>query len=341
MADAPGRATSEKERGWIAPMSVTSGASTQTARATSADRRAALLAAEDALLRAAAPDVAIERGEVMTPDGVRLHYLACGEGEPLLMLHGRGNAGALFAPLFAPLAAQRRVIALDLPGWGLSDKPPFTGRNARDALEVWVGGALALLDALGLDQVDLLGHSMGGLTALGLALDHPARVSRLILTDSGGLGRTTPLDVRIFFWLKPERLFPRLGQRFMAWTLAQDDARYRTLRDETFAFTWAVANQPDVIPSGGRAFDRWVSVIGVHYDLFDRLRELEQPTLMLWGERDRITPYAEALRARRRIAHGRLVAFTNCGHSPFVERPADFARVVNVWLNGGGAPSRV
>ncbi len=309
--------------------------------ATAADRRAALLAAEDALLRAAAPDVAIERGEVMTPDGVRLHYLTCGEGEPLLLLHGRGNAAALFAPIFAPLAAQRRVIALDLPGWGLSDKPPFTGRNARDALRVWMGGALALLDALGLDQVDALGHSMGGLTTLALALDHPTRVSRLILADSGGLGRIAPLDVRLFFWLMPERLFPLLGQRFMAWALAQDDPRYRTLRDETFAFTWAIANQPEVIPSGGRAFNRWVNLTGVHLDLFDRLRELEQPTLMLWGERDRITPYGDALKARRRIAHGRLVAFTYCGHSPFAERPADFARVVNVWLNGGGAPSRV
>jgi pimeloyl-ACP methyl ester carboxylesterase len=309
--------------------------------ATAPDRHAALLAAEDALLRAAAPGVAVERGEITTADGARLHYLTCGEGEPLLLLHGRGGAGALFAPLFAPLAAQRRVIALDLPGWGLSDKPPFTGRDTRDALRVWMGGALALLDALGLDQVDLFGHSMGGLTALCLALDHPARVSRLILADSGGLGRFTPFDIRLFFWLMPERLFPLLGQRFMAWVLAQDDPRYRTLRDETFAFTWAVANQPEVIPSGGRAFNRWINLAGVHFDLFDRLRELEQPTLMLWGERDRITPYADALKARRRIAHGRLVALTHCGHSPFAERPDDFARVINVWLNGGGAPSRV
>lgn len=318
--------------------------STSPASTTSAappDRRAALLAAEDALLRAAAPGVAVERGEITTPDGVRLRYLTCGEGEPLLLLHGRGSAGAQFAPIFAPLAAQRRVIALDLPGWGLSDKPPFTGRTARDALQVWMGGALALLDALEIPQVDLLGHSMGGFTALGLALDHPARVNRLILVDSGGLGRAIPFDIRLYFWLKPERLHPLLGPRFMAWALAHEDPRYRTLRDEAFAFTWAVTTQPEIIPSGARAFDRWVSLSGVHFDLFDRLRELEQPTLLLWGERDRVIPYADALRARRRIAHGRLVAFTNCGHSPFAERPADFARVVNVWFNGGGAPSRV
>ncbi len=167
------------------------------APATAADRRAALIAAEDALLVAVAPDIAVQRGEITTADGARLHYLTCGEGEPLLLLHGRGNAGALFGPIFAPLAAQRRVITLDLPGWGLSDKQPFTGHDARDALRVWMDGALALMDALGLEQVDLLGHSMGGLTALGLALDHPTRVNSLILVDAGGLGRTMPLDLRL------------------------------------------------------------------------------------------------------------------------------------------------
>lgn len=314
------------------------------AHLTPAGSRAALLAAEEALLRAAAPEIEVTRAEITAPDGARLHYLSCGAGEPLLLVHGRGGAAAQFAPLFPALAAQRRVIALDLPGWGLSDKPPFTGRDTPDALRIWTGGVLALLDALELERVDLLGHSMGGLTALSLALDHPARVERLILADSGGLGRTTPFDVRLFFWLKPERLFPLLGKGFMAWTLAQDDPRYKragSRRDEAFEFAWQVYNQREIIPSGARAFDTWVRLSGVHFDLRDRLRELEIPTLLLWGERDRIVPYAEALKARRRIAHGRLVAFTHCGHSPHAERPDDFARVVNVWLNGGGAPSRV
>jgi monooxygenase len=313
----------------------------QAQRATPGERRAALLAAEEALLRAAAPEVAVERGEITTAEGARLHYLSCGVGEPLVIVHGRGGAGAQFARLFPALAAQRRVITLDLPGWGLSDKPPFTGRDTRDALRVWTGGVLALLDALGLERVDLLGHSMGGLTALSVALDHPERVERLILVDSGGMGRTMPFDVRLFFWLMPERLFPRFGQRLMASTIFQDDPRYKTLRDEAFAFAWQVYNQPEIIASGGRAFNTWVTPLGVTFDLRDRLRELEMPVLLLWGERDRIAPYAEALQARRRIAHGRLVAFTHTGHSPFAERPDDFARVVNVWLNGGGAPSRV
>jgi pimeloyl-ACP methyl ester carboxylesterase len=311
---------------------------------TASDRRATLLAAEETLLRAAAPDVTVERGEVTALDGARLHYLDCGAGDPLLLVHGRGGSGAQFAPLLSALAAQRRVITLDLPGWGLSDKPPFMGHNTADALAIWTAGVLALLNALDIERIDLLGHSIGGLTALQLALDRPERVNNLILVDAGGLGRTTPFDVRLFFWLMPERLFPRFGKDFMARILARDDSRYRTepaAMAPLLDFAWALYNQPEIIPSGGRAFNRWSNPWGVNYDLRDRLPELQIPVLMLWGERDRVIPYSEALLARRRIAHGRLVAFTRNGHSPFAERPTDFARVVNVWLNGGGAPSRV
>jgi pimeloyl-ACP methyl ester carboxylesterase len=300
---------------------------------------AELQAAEEALLHTAG--VAVERHEAPGPGGGSLHYLTCGEGEPLLLLHSRGSAAALFTPIFAPLAAQRRVIALDLPGWGLSEKPIFTGRTPQDALRFWMDGVIALLDHLGLDRVDLLGHSMGGFTALGLALDHPDRVRSLLLADAGGLGRAAALDVRLYFWLKPERLHRWLGRDFMARVLAQDGAKRSVPRDEAFEFTWQVTTQRAVIPSGARAFDRWIDLFGVHLNFLDRLLTLEQPTLLLWGERDRVAPYADALRARKLIRHGRLVVFTGCGHSPFTERPADFARVVNVWLNGGNAPSRV
>ena len=321
-------------------MSATSDASAATT--TSADLPAALVAAEEALLATAG--VEVERGEAPGPGGARLHYLTCGEGEPLVLLHGRGGAAAEFTPILAPLAAQRRVIALDLPGWGLSGKPAFTGRTARDALRVWMDGALALLDHLGLERVDLLGHSMGGFTALGLALEHPERVRRLLLADSGGLGREIAFDVRLFFWLGPERLYPRLGRDFMARIMAQDTPRTPKrpiARDEAFEFAWQVGTQREVIPSGARAFNAWVNLFGVQLDLLDRLRTLEPPTLLLWGERDRVTPYAHALHARKFMRQARLVVFTRCGHSPFAERPADFARVVNVWLNGGNAPSRV
>ncbi|HEX4627510.1 MAG TPA: alpha/beta fold hydrolase, partial [Gemmatimonadales bacterium] len=178
----------------------------------------ALDALEIALL--ATTGIAVERRDVEV-GGVRLHTLACGAEEdvPLVLLHGRGGAGAGFAPILPQLAVRRRVLTVDLPGWGLSEKPRFSGHTPEDALRVWVDGAMAFLDGQGLEQVDLLGHSMGGFTALGLALAHPERVGRLILVDSAGLGREMQLDVRLYFGLGPEKLHRRLGRRFTRFVL--------------------------------------------------------------------------------------------------------------------------
>ncbi|HEU5349437.1 MAG TPA: alpha/beta fold hydrolase [Ktedonobacterales bacterium] len=298
----------------------------------------ALVAAEEALLATAG--IPVERHDTRV-NGVRIHYLTCGEGEPLVLVHGRGTAAAMFTPILTGLAATRRVFALDLPGWGLSEKPPFTGHSASDAVAVWRDALYGFLDDQGLTQTDLAGHSMGGLTALAVALDAPERVRRLALIDSGGLGIETPFDVRLYFRLKPERLNRWLGRRFFAWAIGQDDARLAKERGPLFDFMYAVESQSEIIPSGGRAFDKWVNLGGVHLDFRGRLKELQMPVLLLWGDHDRLIPYSTALHAVRQIRTGRLVAFTRCGHSPHQERPTDFVRTLLAWLDGYRVPSRV
>lgn len=299
---------------------------------------ATLAAAEEALLQTTGVPVA--RHDVLVR-GTRLHYLTSGTGEPLVLIHGRGGAGALFAPILAPLAQHYQVIALDLPGWGLSAKPPFHGRNAHDALNLWMHGVLGLLDTLGVAQAHLLGHSMGGFTALGIGLEHPDRVRRLVLVDSGGLGMQTRLDERVEFRLKPERLVRWFGPRLLAAGLRRERPGKPVERDARFAFLYALLTQPGIITSGPRAFDRWVNLLGVHLDFTRRVKELAMPVLLMWGDRDSTTPYGDALLAARALGPGHLVAFTGCGHSPFVERPADFARVALAWLDGDRVASRV
>jgi pimeloyl-ACP methyl ester carboxylesterase len=306
-----------------------------------------LAAAEEAYLRLAAPGLPIARHET-TSGSLRLHYLSCGQGEPLLLLHGRGSSAARFAPILAPLAAERRVLALDLPGWGLSAKPPFTGRTAADALRVWVEGVRALLDDQDIERADLLGHSMGGFTALGFALDAPERVGRLVLVDPGGVGTQMQLDVRLFFALGPERLYRRFGKRLVRFVYARETAAppaAHTANPATaqaeIEFLYRLSTQHEILASGARAFNAWINLRGVHLDLSERLPELTLPVLLLWGMRDRVTPYANALRAVRHLRDGRLVTFTRCGHAPFAERPDDFAHVLLAWLAGVHVPNRV
>jgi pimeloyl-ACP methyl ester carboxylesterase len=179
---------------------------------------------------------------------------------------------------------------------------------------------------------------------LAVALDAPERVRRLALIDSGGLGIETPFDVRFYFRVKPERLNSWLGPRFFGWVLSRDGGANATLakdRGPLFDFFYAVMSQRSVIPSGGRAFDKWVNLGGVHFDFRSRLKELEMPVLLLWGDNDHLIPYQTALHAVRQIHTGRVVAFTHCGHAPQMERPADFARTLAAWLDGYRVPSRV
>lgn len=299
----------------------------------------ALSAAEEVLL--ATTGIPVERHDI-TVNGLRLHYLTCGEGEPLLMLHGRGLASALYAPILSQLAQDRRVIALDLPGWGLSGKPRFTGHSAADALHLWMGGALALMDALDIAQADILGHSMGGFTALGIALEHEQRVRRLVLVDSGGLGTDVQLDVRLYYTLGPERLHRLLGRRFTQFVMDAGGSTHNVSPDDPALDFWhAVVTQEDIIPSGDAAFHRWVNFMGVHLTFMDRLKELKMPVLLLWGDHDTVVSYSTALRAARHMPNAHLVALTRCGHTPFSERPDAFARVLVAWLDGYRVQSRV
>jgi pimeloyl-ACP methyl ester carboxylesterase len=300
--------------------------------------RPSLVELETALL--ATTGVAVEQRDVEV-SGLSLHTLQAGDGEPLLLLHGRGNAGAMFAPILARLAEHRRALTLDLPGWGLSAKPEFTGRTAQDAVSWWAGAVIAYLDSQGIEAVDLLGHSLGGLTALVVALEHPERVRRLILVDSAGLGTQVQWDVRLYFSIVPERLHARLGPAFTRSILKRNHAPPEDLTGPRFDFTHAIMSQLDVLPSGARAFSRYFNLSGVHLTLADRVKELGMPVLLLWGAQDFVTRYDDALVAARHLRDGQLVTLNNAGHSPFAERPEDFAGVVLTWLDGIHVRSRI
>ncbi|HEX9068111.1 MAG TPA: alpha/beta hydrolase [Ktedonobacterales bacterium] len=304
------------------------------------DARAAppeLLALERRLLESVG--VTAEQGDLVT-HGIRLHYLTCGQGEPLVLIHGRGDAGASFAPILSALATRRRVFTLDLPGWGLSEKPPFRGHTPQDALNIWVNAVDGLMEGLGIPGAAVLGHSLGGFVAIGLALAHPERVERLILEDPAGIGaHLSPWLVRLIFSAQPERLARLLGKR--GWRLVADRDPKRAPSVPAFDFEYAVITQPGIIASGARAFAVTSDLRSWKLPMNDRLAELGMPSLLLWGERDITTRYANAGVSLPLLPDARLITFADTGHAPHEERPTEFARVLLDWLDGGTIPERV
>lgn len=287
---------------------------------------------------AATPDLpswfdAIQRFPVRTAsvNGHRIAYLDEGQGPPLILLHGYG--GSMWQWEYQqPLTAQFRVITPDLIGSGLSDKPDIDYRP-----EELIESVRGLMDELGLQTATLIGNSMGGGVAIGMALTHPERVHRLVLID--GL----PDHVR-------ERLVSPLMQRAInthvpAW-LARFGASLFGSRTMEAVLNEVVYDHslltPLVLDRSNRNRQR-ADMIGPLLSLRDnlplweqqyapRLTEIPQSTLILWGEHDRLFPPQVGRDLHAIVPQSRLIIIPEAGHIPQWEQPQAVNRHIREFL---------
>ncbi|HKE78488.1 MAG TPA: acetoin dehydrogenase dihydrolipoyllysine-residue acetyltransferase subunit [Solirubrobacteraceae bacterium] len=243
-----------------------------------------------------------------------LRYLRQGEGgDAVVLLHGFG--GDLNNWLFAapPLAEGHTVYAVELPGHGGSSKDVGPGD-----LDFLVGAVTEFLDALDLDRVHLVGHSLGGLVAASVALRDPGRARSLTLVDSAGLGEEINgeylrgfVDAGTRRELKPalELLYADPGQ--VTRQLVDDVLKYKRIDGVDVA----LRSIADHVFGDGRQ----------HALVADRLAELGVPLLVVWGEQDRIIP---AQHARHVPESAEVHVLADSGHSPHLEAPGEVNRVI-------------
>jgi pimeloyl-ACP methyl ester carboxylesterase len=268
----------------------------------------------------------------ITVHGENIHYLEAGDARlpVLIMVHGRGGAAALWYPVIPLLAPHRHLIAVDLPGWGLSSRAPFPGKTGEEAITWWRDAVLGVIDALALERFDLMAHSLGGIVSLATTLARPTQIDHLILEDAAGFAGRSPLWVRAFFNIGPERLarsVPRgLVDAFRARQApasSHDTAIQRAASD----FIYTLITFPGTQQSGARAFNAFVDVRGVHFTLRDRVAEILAPTRAIWGEYDHIVPLRDSRAGLATMPHADLVVIPKVGHSPHTETPQQFARL--------------
>ena len=265
--------------------------------------------------------------------GLPIHYLAAGEGPPLVLLHALGESALDWRWVLPALAHTNRVYAPDLPGFGYSAKP-----SAEYSPDFFARFVSAYLDALGLDRTAVVGNSIGGLAALRLALSAPARVDALGLVASAGLGREITYALRL-------PTLPGYGEAAVAWGKTPMGAFQRAWsrvpllfgRPERVPGEW-ITEQTQIAQLLGFteatmvALRAQVDMGGQREVLVDQLPHLGMPTLIIWGERDRVFPYAQGQKAAFSLRQGVFELIPSCGHLPHVEQPERFVSTLGEFL---------
>lgn len=265
-----------------------------------------------------------------------VNYAEMGEGEPLIFIHGLSGCWQNWLENIPHFAASRRVIALDLPGFGSSPMP-----RERISISLYARVVDELLDQLGIGQASIVGNSMGGFVGAELAIELSTRVDRLVLVSAAGL---TTAEMHNDHAVALLRRLENLLAHGAAWTGSRSDglARRPGLRK---ALMLVVAAHPDKLDarlvaellrgSGKPGFLDAVEALGT-YPLADRLERIEAPTLIVWGEKDRLVPLRDADRFLEAIGdNASKVVYEDTGHVAMLERPARFNADVERFLREG------
>ena len=272
------------------------------------------------------------RFRTVATSGARLSILEAGTGAPALALHGLGGTKGSFLPTVAALAGPFRVIAVDLPGFGDSDKPIGASYDAR----FFARAGLDLLDALGLDRVHLIGNSLGGRIALEIALRDPGRVGRLaLLAPSLAWRRDRP-------WVPLLRLTrPELGLVQLAPRPVVEAIVHRLIPGADQGWTAAGVDEflrAYLTPAGRAAF--YAAARQIYLDephgpsgFWPRLQTLQPDALFVWGRRDKLVPIAFARHVIDALPRARHLEL-DCGHVPQVERPKQTHAALAAFLSG-------
>ena len=265
--------------------------------------------------------------------GCDLHWAEAGVGRPLVLLHGLSDSHRTWLDVVPELARTHRVLLLDLAGHGLSARP-----DASYALEWHAGIVGGWLEALGLEDIDLVGHSFGGGVAQWMLLEHRARIRRLGLVAAGGLGSEVGFALRL---ASIPGVVERFGQPFMApgTQIALNAAGGAYSRDEIGQL--AAMN---AIPGSARAFARSVRDVidwrGQHRHFLDRAQEVGElpPVALFWGDADAVIPVAHGIQAASVLSGSSLTRFPGCGHFPHRQEPHRFAGALAEFLDASAVP---
>lgn len=271
-----------------------------------------------------------EIGREILAAGYRTNLHDVGSGFPLLLIHGSGpgvTAWANWRLVIPELAQQRRVIAPDMLGFGYSERPADQQYNQQR----WVEHAVGVLDALGIEQTDIVGNSFGGGLALALAIRHPKRVRRLVLMGSVGVSFPITEGLDAVWGYKPS--FEAMRRLLDVFAFNRN-----LVNDELAELRYQASIRPGFQESFAAMFpaprQRWVD--GLASREAD-IRALPHETLVIHGREDQVIPLSASLALANLIPNSQLHVFGHCGHWTQIEQAGRFVRLVGDFLSEADA----
>lgn len=263
--------------------------------------------------------------------GQEVSYRLAGEGPAIVLIHGITSSLRAWDGVFESLSERHTVLAPDMLGHGRSGKP-----RGDYSLGAYASGVRDLMALLDIGSATIVGHSLGGGIAMQFAYQFPARLDRLVLVDSGGLGTEVSPALRAASLPGAELVVPLLFNARTRSAGRKIGAALSRLGVRATPGQHEVLNGIDSLsrPDARDAFLHTVrSVIapaGQRVDARDRLYlSVAVPTLLIWGECDRIIPLVHGTRAHELMTNSRLEVFEGAGHFPFSDEPERFVEVLS------------
>jgi pimeloyl-ACP methyl ester carboxylesterase len=261
----------------------------------------------------------------LTVEGARVRYLDVGQGPPVVLLHGFASAIENWVAVIPELQKKHRVLALDLKGFGWSDRPVGDYSPAAQAALV-----KAVMKERGIDKAAIVAHSWGSSVALAFALAYPEAVDRIALYDAWvyeqqlpsmfQLARAKGVGEFLFAAFYSERGEERLANGFY---------------DPEIIPEKLVEDVEQAMERPGTRAAALEAVRGMRFsELEPRYSSIQHPTLLLWGRDDIVTPPSIGERLVRQLRNARLVVYPRCGHFPMIEALAESNRELLTFLEG-------
>jgi pimeloyl-ACP methyl ester carboxylesterase len=240
---------------------------------------------------------------------IETNYKIGGGGENFLILHGWNGSSDSWRKVIEILEIKYKVICLDFPGFGKTETPKIPW-----SLNDFVEWLKEFTQKLNLKEFFLLGHSFGGRVAIKFSISYPEKVKKLILVSSAGIKQEWGLKEKIIFQIS------KIGNAIFS------KNHFLRFKDGTRNLFYRIARVKDYSKAKGMMKETMKKI--VEEDLLPELPKIQNETLIIWGEKDKIVPLKYAFIFKEKIKNSKLEILLKIGHSPHLEDPEKLAEIL-------------